>query len=326
MPVFYRNLGAEEDDGPPMADPPSYLRLLGDAWEQAVDVADDLGLKQVGLLAWLNTPRARRAAEAMGLPLAGADPAIVAAVHDKGFCARAVHALGLLEPELVGAVTVLDVPETTVDRLVALTLASEAAPWAEAGLIAKPRHGTSGRGRLDLRRGITVRAAARLQRRGGVVVEPWLPRVADYSSQWWIDDHAGIRFLGATQATQSFAGMWQGSRMWIDDDGMPSVPGSHGREVVDRSQLIVREAARAGYVGPCGVDVFSWRAADDSLRWRVCELNARMTGGLVAVLLAHGLVRRGAATAGDAIAFADGVAMVRSGAVVANARAPGHSG
>jgi hypothetical protein len=324
MPVFYRNLGAEEDDAPPPPEPPSHLRLLAEAWERAIDVAADLGLQQTGLLAWLNTPRARRAAEKLGLPLAGADPAIVAAVHDKGFCARAVRSVGLLEAELVGAVAVLDAHETTVDRLVALTLAASATPWVEAGLIAKPRHGTSGRGRLDLRRGVTMRAAARLQRRGGVVVEPWLPRVADYSSQWWIEDTGLIRFVGATQATQSFAGMWQGARMWIDDDGCPTVPGLAGREVVDRSQLIVREAARAGYVGPCGVDVFSWRAVDDSLRWRVCELNARMTGGLVAVLLAHGLVRRGAASAGEVVSFADGVASVRGGSE-ANGRANGHS-
>jgi hypothetical protein len=307
--VLYPNLGAEEEDAPPSSTPPSHLRLLAGAWDRALDVADRLGLTTSGLVAWLNTPRARATARARQLPLWGADPSIVDVVHDKAFCARVARDHGLLEPELRSAITILDAHETTVDELVACTRANP--DWMQAsGLIAKPRRGTSGRGRLDLRRGITERAAARLRRRGGVVVEPWLPRVADYSSQWWIDEAGRPRFLGATVATQNFAGLWQGARLWVDDDSVPTIPGVAGREVVDRSQLIVREAARAGYIGPCGVDVFSWRAADGGLRWRLCELNARMTGGLVAVLLGIDLVRRGLAGPGDRIRYADGEAVV----------------
>lgn len=310
--VLYPNLGAEEEDAPPSATPPSHLRLLGEAWARALDVADRLDLATGGLVAWLNTPRAKATAQARHLLLWGADPTIVDLVHDKAFCARVARDHGLVEPELRGAITILDVAETTVDALVECTRAWPG--WMQGGgLVAKPRRGTSGRGRLDLRRGITERAAARLRRRGGVVVEPWLPRVSDYSSQWWIDASGRPRFLGATQATQNFAGLWQGARLWIDDDGVPSVPGAAGREVVDRSQLIVREAARAGYVGPCGVDVFSWRAVDGGLRWRLCELNARMTGGLVAVLLGIDLVRRGLAGPGDRIRYADGDAVVDVG-------------
>lgn len=307
--VLYPNLGAEEDDAPPSPTPPSHLRLLGDAWARALDVAERIGLPTTGLVAWLNTPRAKAVAAVRGLPLWGADPGIVDVVHDKAFCARVAAEHGLLEAELRGAVTVLDVAATTVDGLVACTLAGPV--WMQGGgLIAKPRRGTSGRGRLDLRRGITERAAARLRRRGGVVVEPWLPRVADYSSQWWIDDAGHTRFLGATVATQNFAGLWQGARLWIDADGVPTIPGLAGREVVDRSQLVVREAARAGYVGPCGVDVFSWRGPDGALHWHLCELNARMTGGLVAVLLAVDLVRRGLAAPGARVRYADGDAVV----------------
>jgi hypothetical protein len=306
---LYPNLGAEEGDAPPSSAPPAHLRLLGEAWARALVVADTLGLSTHGLVAWLNTPRAQAEARAQRLALWGAAPAIVDVVHDKAFCSRAARAHGLLETELVGAITILDDASTTVERLVACV--AEAPAWTQAaGLIAKPRWGTSGRGRLDLRRGITERAAARLRRRGGVVVEPWLPRIADYSSQWWIDDDGRPRALGATIATQSFAGLWQGARLWIDDDGVPTVPGQIGREVQARSALVVQAAARAGYVGPCGVDVFSWRAADGGLRWRLCELNARMTGGLVAVLLARELVHRQQARPGDRVRYADGHAVV----------------
>ena len=231
--VLFPNLGAEEDDAPPAASPPAHLSSLARAWATALEVADVDGFATDGFVAWLNTPRARRTAEARGLTLWGPDPLVVREVHDKGFCAHAVARLGLLEPPLQGAITVFDVEDCTVDNLVAATLQQPA--WmARDGLVAKARMSTSGRGRLDLRRGITERAAAKLRRRGGVVVEPWLARIADYSSQWWIDDDGVIRFVGATKATQSFAGMWSGARMWIDADGVPGIPGAVGRDVVDR--------------------------------------------------------------------------------------------
>ena len=305
MRVLFPNLGAEEDDAPPAASPPAHLSSLARAWATALEVADVDGFATDGFVAWLNTPRARRTAEARGLTLWGPDPLVVREVHDKGFCAHAVARLGLLEPPLQGAITVFDVEDCTVDNLVAATLQQPA--WmARDGLVAKARMSTSGRGRLDLRRGITQRAAAKLRRRGGVVVEPWLARIADYSSQWWIDDDGVIRFVGATKATQSFAGMWSGARMWIDADGVPGIPGAVGRDVVDRGQLIVREAANAGLRGPCGVDVFTWTDLDGAVYTRVCELNARMTGGLVAVLLARRLVHDGQVGTGAQVAYADG--------------------
>ena len=302
--VLFANLGAEEGDQAPSSTPPAHLRQLGDAWARALDVADVLELTTSGLVAWLNTPRASAEAARLRLPLWGAEPAVVDIVHDKGFCARAALRLGLLEPPLVGAVHVVDVHECTQDRLLELALALK--PRAPEGAIAKPRRGTSGRGRLDLRRGVTERAAARFRRQGGAIVEPWLSRVADYSSQWWIGADGSVRFVGATTATQSFAGVWLGARMRIDDDGLPSIEGVHGRDVVDKGQLIVREAARAGYVGPCGVDVFTWRDVDGAVWTHVCELNARMTGGLVAVLLARAEVLARRAKPGDVVRYADG--------------------
>ncbi|HEY1100856.1 MAG TPA: hypothetical protein VGF99_18090, partial [Myxococcota bacterium] len=309
--------GAEEDDLPPSSTPPAHLAALSSAWARALDVADGEGFGTTGLVAWLNTPRAARVAAAQGLPLWGPDPVVVREVHDKGFCARAVERLGLLEAPLRGAITVFDVEDTTVDNLIAATVRQPT--WmARAGMVAKSRMSTSGRGRLDLRRGITERAAAKLRRRGGVVVEPWLDRVADYSSQWWIDDVGAVRFVGATRATQSFAGLWSGARMWLDDDGIPGIPGAVGRDVVDRGQLIVREAAIAGLRGPCGVDVFTWTDVDGTVYTRVCELNARMTGGLVAVLLARGLVRASGLGAGAQLAYSDGeIRAVSTGAVAA---------
>ncbi len=311
MRELYPNLGAEEDDAPPSPAPAAHLASLSSAWERSLHTADAIGCTTSGLVAWLNTPRAQRVANERGVPLWGADPVVVREVHDKGWCARTVVRLGLLESPLMGAITVLDVDDCTVDRLVACTRALP--QWmGRDGIVAKARLSTSGRGRLDLRRGITERAAAKLRRRGGVVVEPWLPRLADYSSQWWVHDDGRLQFLGATRATQNFAGLWLGARMWIDDDGTPTIAGRVGKDVVDRSMLIVREAAAAGYVGACGVDVFTWTDVDGAVYTRVCELNARMTGGVVAVLLARELVRNGDAHPGAQLAYADGAIQVQS--------------
>ena len=283
--------------------------------------ADRLGLATHGLVAWLNTSRAERTAQERNLKLWGPHHVVVREVHDKGFCARAVDRLGILEVPLQGAITVLDVEDCTVDNLVACTLQQPG--WmAREGLVAKARMSTSGRGRLDLRRGITERAAAKLRRRGGAVVEPWLSRVADYSSQWWIDDDNVIRFLGATKATQSFAGMWSGARMWIDDDGIPGIPGQVGKDVVDRGHIIVREAAAAGHRGPCGVDVFTWADVDGHVYTRICELNARMTGGVVAVLLARQQVLDGHAGPGQLVSYADGEVSVSTTATVRSGPLP----
>ena len=304
MRELFPNLGAEEGDAPPSPTPPSHLRLLQEAWARALVVADGLGFSTSGLVAWLNTPRAAATAARRGLSLWGPSPALVRVVHDKGYCARASEALGLVEVSLRGAITVLDVDDCTVDGLVACTIAQPGF-MAGGGLVAKPRMSTSGRGRLDLRRGITERAAARLRRHGGAVVEPWLPRTGDYSSQWWIADD-GLHFLGATEARQSFAGLWQGSRMWIDVDGIPTVPGDVGRAVVDRGLLLAERLAREGFRGPCGVDVFTWDH-DGERQVRLCEINARMTAGFVAVMLARGLTT----TPGARVDFGDGVAVVR---------------
>ncbi len=137
------------------------------------------------------------------------------------------------------------------------------------------------------------------------MIEPWLPRIADYSSQWWVRDDGSFELLGTTEATQNFAGVWHGARCMIDNDGLPRVPGDVGRDVVDKSFLIVQAAAVAGYVGPCGVDVFLWRD-DDGRQWtHLCELNARMTGGLVAVLLARREVMLHRAQPGDSVRYHD---------------------
>lgn len=279
--VLFPNFGAEENDALPQASPPLVLQHLLHQWQRALVVADGLalvskGLVADGLVAWLNTPLAQRAADARGLRLFGADVDVVKMVHDKGFCARVVDEHGLLPDALRGRIHVVDAVDLT-----------PANTKRFAGLVAKPRFATSGRGRVLVPTGgLSQRSCDKLKARGGAVFEPWLDRDADWSTQWWIDDD-GVRWLGTTRALQHENGVWRGAALTIEDDGTITSGHALERELVELSQPVVTAAAAAGYRGACGVDLFRFALPGSPRVLRACELNARFTAGFVAVMLAH---------------------------------------
>jgi hypothetical protein len=160
--------------------------------------------------------------------------------------------------------------------------------WARVDATLKPRWGTSGRGRVRVRDGVLDDAGtnglATLRARGGAILEPWLARVQDLSSQWLLDDWGEVRLLGCTRQIVRPSGVWLGCEVVHDDDGQGSGT-AWDHELVAAARPLVEEAAHAGYVGVCGVDAFTWmhpRAQTERLRG-VVELNARFTGGAVAL-------------------------------------------
>lgn len=302
---FFANFGAEEGDVAPPRGPPRLpvLRNIEQAWKSLfVAGAPVFGALAASpaLVAWLNTPRAAEAAARARLPLFGASPDVVPAVHDKAFCVRVAREHGLFEPELDSVITVVDADDINLE---ALERAMVFPPgWRHHddvkldNFTIKPRFGSSGRGRVDGRRLLHVLPAlTRLRERGGVIVEPWLQRVADLSTQWLIGAEGRIEFLGTTLAETSLSGVWASARVIVDDAGVPhawGVPFQVGPEkrFVENSFLVVEAAARAGYRGPCGVDGFSYvRHPGGPLEFRLCEFNARFTAGLIAVCLARAL-------------------------------------
>lgn len=315
MRVALLNLGAEESDGAASArafEAHTPLGRLATAFRHVVEHPPWPWLAQAeGLVPWLVTQAACERARAQQLPLWGPDPRIVRLVHDKAFAARAA---GGIDP-IAELVTVLEPEDVTPERI--HDVVSRWPPWARARFTAKPRWGTSGRGRIP---GVDGRLAPALDphapitslvRRGGAIVEPWLARTLDLSSQWFIDVDGTPQLLGVTLQVTRGAGVYLGCDVEVSPARASAPSPDSGKvrlasgtawddEVVARASVVVRAAAAAGYRGPCGVDAFVYTSARGACALRgVVELNARFTAGLVA--LAH--VHHGGLAAGQRACF-----------------------
>lgn len=283
----FSNLGAEEGirELPGDSTPVGRLGMHFEAvvrrppWRSLADVE--------GVVPWLSTAEAVAYAKDRNLNLWGAPPDLVRTLHDKGWAARVARERGLISDELGQMITVL-----AADDLVDATKITEAIAgwpsWARVDATLKPRWGTSGRGRVRVRDGVVDEAGrnalANLRQRGGAILEPWLARGHDLSSQWLVSDGGEVRLLGCTRQIVRPSGVWLGCEVVHDDDGQGSGT-AWDAELVETGRPLVEEAARAGYVGVCGVDAFTWRRpGSDIERLRaVVELNARFTGGAVAL-------------------------------------------
>jgi hypothetical protein len=235
-------------------------------------------------------------------------------VHDKAFAWRVAREGGLVPAPLRDVIAVLE-PEALcapdAARAVEAIVAAWPA-WAQRSFVLKPRFGTSARGRASGGAGRDVRwhgALARLAERGGALLEPWLERSWDASAQFFVREDGDVACLGTLLQTLTPAGAPRGHRGVVGADGEVASGLACDAALRDAALHVAREAARAGYRGPCGVDAFAYRDPETGAeRVRpVVELNARFTVGTVAI----GHVRRelaalracGALPAQGAVAF-----------------------
>ncbi|NNL85660.1 MAG: hypothetical protein HKP27_08415 [Myxococcales bacterium] len=225
----------------------------------------------------------------------GADPVAVRATHDKAFALRIAREDALDAADLLDAAFALDQEDLAEPAAAAETIANRVRAWPQGlarGVLLKPRFGTTGRGQrrlpLDLPETLPEVLAA-LSGRGGIVVEPLLDRIADYSVQLVIESSGDLRLLGCLAQSVSERGSFLGHEGEIDSRGRVR-SGSRWEETLrERASAVALRAAAAGYRGPCGVDALSYRDAQGAERLRgVVEWNARFTMGMVAI----GLMRR----------------------------------
>ncbi|HKJ23362.1 MAG TPA: hypothetical protein VKB65_00970 [Myxococcota bacterium] len=258
-----------------------------------------------GVLAWIASDEAARDPRLAGASLAGAPAEVVRAVHDKAFALAAARAEGLVPPVLRGCLDALE-PEAlrapgAADAVEAAVAAWPA--WARERFTLKPRLGTSGRGRVAGRAGRLDRARLgrgleRLAERGGAMLEPWLERTADLSVQMHLGD--GVTLLGSLEQVVSPAGVFLGHRGEVDSRGRVFSGHADEERLREAAALVGAAARERGYVGPCGLDAFTFVDPEDrgesesesadrrAVLRPVVELNARFTAGTVTV----GLVRR----------------------------------
>lgn len=291
------NLGAEEGEGwQRWADEPA-VAAVAKLWRGLLRgeprVYDWLPRRDEAA-AWLNTEEAARAA---GAPLAGPTPACVREVHDKAFALRVAAEEHLVPERLRGLVDILEPAELepAADAAARIEARTAAWPtWTGGRFTLKPRFGSSGRGRVAGRaRGsdtsALVGALPRLAARGGAVLEPWLERTTDLSTQLVVSEDGRIVLLGTTTLLCDASGAYRGHLATFDRKGRATSGQRHDEPLREAAVCVAVAAAAVGFRGPCGVDGFAFRAGGGPEDLRpVCEFNARYTAGTIAL----GFMRR----------------------------------
>ena len=272
----WRDSDWPEDFGPG-SDQPAFAWIEGDAH------------------AWLVDASAAAQAEAAGSELAGPSVESVARVHDKAFTRRVCQAERLAPRCLRGTLHVLE-PEALApvdDAIARIQSHVDAWPeWMGGRFALKPRIGGSGRGRVGGQQRVDTveirRALPRLARRGGVVLEPWLDRLADLSTQLHVAPDGALTLLATFQQLLTRSGVFRGHRAQVDHRGRITSGTRYDDALLEAATTLARAAHGEGFHGPCGVDAFVFRGPDGPVLHPAVELNARFTTGTVVA----GLVRR----------------------------------
>lgn len=125
-----------------------------------------------------------------------------------------------------------------------------------------------------------------LEQQGAVVIEPWLPRVFDFSVHF-DSDTRGLRRLGFVQLENDRRGQFQACVAsgkfcrGVSDEVARFLMGGaldiYEKEIPEKIESLLHAA---DYRGPVGVDAFVFRAPDGNLCLRpVVEMNPRFTMG-----------------------------------------------
>ena len=251
-------------------------------------------------IAWLKTKHLEDSVrDTLGSELAGPPAHCVADLHDKAFAARTADELGLVPPSLGALIQILTPeelrsPDALIRRLDAALLGWP--DWTERRFTLKPRHGTSGRGRIGGRETTdtdAIRGALpRLAERGGAIFEPWLSRRTDLSVTLYVPPTAASEshptLLGSLEMLVTPGGVFRGHRGEVDSRGRIFSGHQEDERLRADAAATAARAREAGFVGPCGIDALSYLEGDRERMRSLVEFNARTTMGLVTI----GLVRR----------------------------------
>ncbi|MDD9944578.1 MAG: ATP-grasp domain-containing protein [Myxococcales bacterium] len=218
--------------------------------------------------AWCPTPRALARLRAVGAIPPNAPPwQVLRQVNDRAFAltvdagpwpSRYLHDMDALETHL-----------------------QRATPGPAGSFVLKRALGYAGRGQRRVRSRLDDSdrrwCVASLSQGLGLVVEPWVERLADFAQHGYLGQDGQLRLGAPTLQTCDTHGIWRGSRQAAGPDlSRPE------RDALLHTAETVAEALRtAGYFGPFGTDAFRYR---DPRTGRprfhpLVELNARYTMG-----------------------------------------------
>jgi hypothetical protein len=201
---------------------------------------------------------------------------IARAVNDRRFAARLAAELGVALP---GARVV-----TSVDELAAHLASGGASASPTGAWVAKAIWTAAGRDRVrrigdTLDDATRTRLARLLAVHGALVFEPWMARTLDVGQGGHVAPDGTTTLVPPHTGLVDDGGVVRG--IVIDDDAPLLEPAERAR-LADTARAAGRALATAGYRGPFVVDAFVHEHAGRRTLHPLCELNARLTFGLVA--------------------------------------------
>jgi hypothetical protein len=124
-------------------------------------------------------------------------------------------------------------------------------------------------------------------RHGSLLLEPWVARTADFGAAGFVTPDA-TRLVTVHRQEVGRTGAFRRIRPGGVGDA-PSGLGPGERDLLETAFHATARALRAaGYAGPFGIDAFRWRRAGGGESFHpLCEINPRLTFGLVASALAE---------------------------------------
>lgn len=154
-------------------------------------------------------------------------------------------------------------------------------PW-----VLKTDQGFAGRGHLifnaqEISKGIEF--AKKFTR--PLILEPWVERVCDFSSQWLISKEGGCQLLGVTKCINTPAGGYLGTEAGNSEE----VFGSYlpfVKQHLESCEKHLKVVAKEGFFGNLGVDAMIFNEGGQLNLYPILEVNARMTMSS-AILLYH---------------------------------------
>jgi len=244
---------------------------------------------------WLMTTPAAESLIKLGVTPWGSSPELVHQIHDKAYTKRFASESSLDPDPIRSLFRIFEGDEIRDLNVFHQSLRETLSTWPEQyreRWTLKPRFGSSGRGRLP---GTFLRvelpalpgAQSRLIDRGGVILEPFLDRTVDVSSQFFVHSSGDVEVLGTLAQVLSTSGSYDGHTGRVIE-GHISAGSRYDKTIVQDSLMLVHDVVAKGFRGACGIDGFAFRANGQTYFRPLVELNARFTVGTIVI----GLLRR----------------------------------
>ncbi len=160
-------------------------------------------------------------------------------------------------------------------------------------LVIKTCYGFSGRGNLvvtETSMRHTMRALSfaepEWKKSRPVIVEPWVERVQDFSSQWEITSQKQINYLGSVLFHANLQGSYTSTIVGREESLFADIQ-HFFKQHIAQAQLAVEYVASQGYYGYVGIDAMLYKSAKSgSIQLvPVLEINARKTMSQAAIAI-----------------------------------------